>query len=624
MNRKILAATLLIFMAGSVITAAPVKKQLKLTQNVVVKKDDSQKMILSKKATVASLLENLRYDDAKTLIEELLLVDKEDLDTNILLNTYLINKNRLNEAQESVDELLAKNPNNSDLHFLQGLIYLKRPDSSDMNYRRNADYYYENGISELNKALELDKTNYKALNALGVALMSSGDLVNAEEKFKEALKYNVNYATAYDNLGTLNYQNGDYEVAENRFNEAIARNSYCYTGYYHLARLTAKSGEYSTALEHLEKSLLINPSFAYAYNLAGEIYAKQQNEAAAIVNYKKAIEFSPEYTAPYVNLAKLYEYRADNEFALESLKTVVGVDKNTDTVCLKIADIELAKRNYIQAEKYYSVISEDSDLRAEAVKGLTETYWQQAQELMSKSAGASNDKLYKAVEKIDSAIQLTPDDIELRLAKLKLNKLIGTQASDEEVKVILDSQPETAAEFVVKGETYALVGEYVKAKVEYVNALNFAESLDDYKYLAEYFTFVKNYDMALNALDKAEALNPDDKQVLDNKCYVNTRINKAEGYLNDAIYFKKEGDKFFMKKYLLRAVEENPANLEANKLLAKSYKKEKNLKAECACYKQVVAKTNDAKELKKYIKKISKIEKKLQNSNRTFWQRIFG
>ena len=626
MNKKILASALFVFMAGSVIVAAPVKKQVKVTKNVVIEAELKKKAISSKKTDTANLLENLRFDEAKNYIEDLLKESSDDLETNIFYNTYLINKNRLNEAQENVDELLAKNPNSSELHFLQGLIYLKRPETSDMSYRSNSDFYFENGVAELNKAIEIDKNNYKAFNALGVAKMSAGNYEEAENLFKEAIKLKQTYATAYDNLGTLYYQQGNYEIAENRFNEAVARNPHCFTANYHLARLNAKNGEYTTALAHLEKALLINPSFAYAYNLAGEIYAKQLNEAAAIVNYKKAIELSPEYTTPYINLAKLYENRADSEFALESLKTVAGMDKNADAICLKIADIELAKRNYTQAEKYYSSISKTSEYKDEAIKGLAETYWLEAQELISKAQNGSVEKMYQAREKLTSAINSQPQDIELRLAKLKLDKLLGAEVSDKEFQEIFATTPKTPAEFIVKGEAYSVENEFILAKTEFENALNNAKSINEFKYLAEYFTFTKNYEMALAALNKAEEINPTDRQTLDNKRFVKSKINKSDEFLNDAIYFKKEGDKFFTKKYLVRSIEENPANIEANKLLAKFYKKSKNLKAECACYKKIVATSDELKVQQKYLKKITKLEKKIQKAanKQSLWQKLFG
>lgn len=626
MNKKVIVAVLLVTMAGSVIAAAPTKKQIKLTKNVVVETKDESVLIKSKKEQTAELLENLKYDEAKKSIEELLIANSLDLDANIYLNTYLVSQNRLNEAQDNIDKLVAANPNNSELHYLQGLIYLKRPESSDMSYRNNSKYYYDNGVECLKQAIQLDKNNYKALNALGIAQMSAGEYDAAELSFKESLKIKQTYATGYDNLGTLYYQQGNYEVAEARFNEAIARNPYCFTAYYHLARLSAKNGEYTNALAYLEKSLLVNEKFAHAYNLAGEIYAKQQNEAAAIVNYKKAIELSPEYTTPYLNLAKLYENRADNEFALESLKTVAGMDKNTDAVCLKIADLELAKGNYALAEKYYSSIGEDSGLRNEAVKGLAETYWLEANELIAKSQSGSQSRLYEAREKLVAAINVAPSDVELRLAKLKLDKLLGTKMNTDEYNAILESNPETVAEYIIKGEAYTVEGEFICAKNEFEQALNNAKNIDELKYVAEYFSFAKIYDLAQIALSRAEIMNPKDRQIQDNLRFVKSKINKSEELLSDALYFKKEGDKFFSKKYLQSAVEENPANVDANLLLAKFYKESKDLQMECDCYKRVVSSIDDERLQKKYLKKIGKIERKIlkKQNNIGFWQKLIG
>ena len=132
--------------------------------------------------------------------------------------------------------------------------------------------------------------------------------------------------------------------------------------------------------------------------------------------------------------------------------------------------------------------------------------------------------------------------------------------------------------------------------------------------------------MALRALNKAELMSPTDRQVLDNRRFVNSKITKSEELFSDAMHFKKEGDKFFTKKYLISAVDENPANLEANILLSKFYKKSKNLKAECICYKQIVIASDDVKFQKKYLKKIAKIERKIQKqkNKKSFWSELFA
>ena len=87
MKKKVLVAVLLITMAGSVIAAAPVKKQIKLSKNVVVEKQEPKQDLQAKKSLTATLLEELNYEEAKKNIEELLQVDKSDLDANIYLNT---------------------------------------------------------------------------------------------------------------------------------------------------------------------------------------------------------------------------------------------------------------------------------------------------------------------------------------------------------------------------------------------------------------------------------------------------------------------------------------------------------------------------------------------------------
>lgn len=107
----------------------------------------------------------------------------------------------------------------------------------------------------------------------------------------------------------------------------------------------------------------MHPMSSPALTLQGECYLIQGNQAAAINSFKKAVNVKPENSRPYVNLANIYEKRADEEFAMEQLKTVLAINPNYTDGIMRVADMSLHTRKYEQALDYYSRLLDDNQYR---------------------------------------------------------------------------------------------------------------------------------------------------------------------------------------------------------------------------------------------------------------------
>lgn len=108
----------------------------------------------------------------------------------------------------------------------------------------------------------------------------------------------------------------------------MKQNSHNPTAWYHMAQVETRRGNYSKALTWVNHSVHVNPNSSPALTLQGELYLKQGNQAAAINSFKKAQLVKPENSRPYLNLATIYENRADEEFAMEQLKTALAINPN--------------------------------------------------------------------------------------------------------------------------------------------------------------------------------------------------------------------------------------------------------------------------------------------------------
>ena len=98
------------------------------------------------KMQVDKLLEYGRYKEADKIIGEIRECNPADLDARVLNVVSLALQSKLDWAQDELDVLLPKYKNSSNLHYAQGVVYLKRMNSSDLAYRNKSDELQQNTL----------------------------------------------------------------------------------------------------------------------------------------------------------------------------------------------------------------------------------------------------------------------------------------------------------------------------------------------------------------------------------------------------------------------------------------------------------------------------------------------
>ena len=378
------------------------------------------------------MIEYNNYETADARLKEILSRNPNDLNAKGLQLVSMAKQYKLAPAQSELDKLLKKYPNNAQLHYAQGLVYLMRQTSSDVEYIKNINNLSNAAIQEFVKAVGIDSTYYQAYNAMGVATLKLGNKKDAQDLFKVALKNNPQFAPAYDNLGNIAMLDGDLDQAEKYYLQSIKCNSHNPTSMYHMGQVEARRGDYTKALTWLNHSLHINPNSSPAWNLQGELYLKQGNQPAAINSFKKAIRVKPENSRPYINLAGVYERRADHEFAMEELKTAIILNPNYKEGIYRVANMSLETKKYQQALEYYSRLLGDANYNNKAIIGLANTYYEMAKDTADSNAFTTNKDVYLAYDYVNEAIQRTPNDLKLHLAKIKLGRITHQMALTEE------------------------------------------------------------------------------------------------------------------------------------------------------------------------------------------------
>lgn len=589
------------------------KATIKKARKIIHKKP---KPIVVNYERVSKLIEYSYFDDADKILQGAMSRNSKDIKAQSLWVVSLAKQCKLDPAQDELDTLLKKYPNNSNLHYAQGVVYFKRTTSSNMFYRNNATKLYSDALSEFNKALLLDKTNAKAYNAAGVVSLSMGNSNDARAYFQKAVSIDKTYSAALDNLGTMDYVDGKFDDAQKKFNLALNYNTQNSTAMYHLAQVAMQNNDYIAALHYLNNALAINSNSPAIYNLMGKAYKAQGNEAAAINAFKKSLMIKPEFVLSYSDLADIYEKRGDAEFALEQLKTAISIDPNYSDAKLKIADISLSNAKYQQAISVYSELVNVDGYSAPALKGLAGAYYAQAQVSASKAQLGSNKDLFKALDSINKAIaangSANSPDLELHLAKLKLTKLTNQpDLTKVELKKIVEAPNNDLMSEVVKGEAYLAMYDYQNAESTFNTAIELSKTDDDDLYLSEIFMYHKQYASAENVLQKILKTNPQNQQAISDLDYIQKSKKYAESLYKSALYFVKSKNLTTAMEYLSRSLAANPSNANAHLLLAQLCEKQKDYQNAVSNYKAYLNLAANAQNADKIQKKIDRFDNQI-------------
>lgn len=158
-----------------------------------------------------------------------------------------------------------------------------------------------------------------------------------------------------------------------------------------------QEGNYTAALRELLKAEELTPDDPDLHNDLGLTYMAKEKIDLAIPHFKKALDINPEYTAARNNLGTAYLAKQDWDAAITTFRDVLD-DLLYATPHFAQANLAWAyfnKKEYAQAEKYYSEALRNQPRFVIALRGLART-----QSALGKYA--------EAIETLDKALDAAP------------------------------------------------------------------------------------------------------------------------------------------------------------------------------------------------------------------------
>jgi Flp pilus assembly protein TadD len=182
---------------------------------------------------------------------------------------------------------LEKYPGDFTAQFNMGVIMLQR--------RSNAE-----AVNYLRGAVAARPDNTIALNALGSALVSTGDVNDAVGYFQRALQANPHFTNARSNLADALVRQQRFEPAAVEFRQVLADNPNDQGARQKLGQLSkilgymsAQKGNFEQAVTYWRESLRFRQNDAAMHNDLGEVLVRLGRTREAVPEFDAALHLDP-------------------------------------------------------------------------------------------------------------------------------------------------------------------------------------------------------------------------------------------------------------------------------------------------------------------------------------------
>jgi superkiller protein 3 len=365
-----------------------------------------------------------KYADAADFYRQAINRNSKDVAAIVGLGMALGKQFKLDGAQEQFDKALELDSNNPMAHAGMGMVLLNRLQSSSMTYARNRDSMLKQAETECRTALNSDPSMPEAHYTLGQVYKEEGNLGAAVSEYQAATQSDPNYSEAYSGLGMAKLMQGSLAEASSAFHRAIQLNSGNSTAHYGMGRVLLAQGRIDEALKELNTSAYQFPNSAPLHLALGQAYSTQGNNNAALKEYRQSIAIKPENPDAYLGIADIRESRGDLELSISELRSGIEMMPNNTDLHMRVANEDLQLEKLDDAIKEYVTVLNSNPGSADAAKGLTRAYYLKAQKEATGALILSNE-YEDAQHYIDQAVQMNPNDMELRLAQMKLRAMSG-------------------------------------------------------------------------------------------------------------------------------------------------------------------------------------------------------
>jgi tetratricopeptide (TPR) repeat protein len=180
--------------------------------------------------------------------------------------------------------------------------------------------FWQNSLTLWEHTFRVTDDNKFTRNQLGQSLLYRGQLVEAQEHFEAALRFDPDYNRVRVNLAACLNRQGKAKEAVAQLEEAMRRARPAEESAMHFrlgVTLVNMPDRRTEGLDHLLNSVALKPTYADAHFALGLAYLQNGDTEAALEHLNAVLrESSPLLTAAYSNLALVYLVKGETDKAL--------------------------------------------------------------------------------------------------------------------------------------------------------------------------------------------------------------------------------------------------------------------------------------------------------------------
>jgi protein O-GlcNAc transferase len=227
----------------------------------------------------------------------------------------LLRLNKIDEALETLDKELDDNPNNWKALNYKGFCLLKRKN-------------YPEALINFETAIEIDNNQSESWGSLGLYYLSIKNSALAEECFEKTKKLEPT-EISNSQIAYYYYSIEDYQKAQLYVDKTLSVNSKNESALNTQGLLSIIKKDYKNAINIFVELISLNEHISMYYNNLGHALQLDNKLFFAKRNFKKAIKLDSTNAYAYNNLAILYSLKSSFKEAWDCICTATKLDPDT-------------------------------------------------------------------------------------------------------------------------------------------------------------------------------------------------------------------------------------------------------------------------------------------------------
>jgi protein O-mannosyl-transferase len=228
-------------------------------------------------------------------------------------------------------------------HLVTATTNAPRSEEATREREAAAKRLLDSSIVHYRRAVELDPRYFFALNNLGYALVTRGQIDEGIAFYRRAISVQPDEFGARCNLASALLTRGDTSGAEEQCNRALQLNPRCGVAHFYLGTICDARHQWQQALEHFTAALRGNPADVDARCRLAILLARLDRRDEAIAQYRVVLRFAPRLATVHNDLGVVLVASGRLNEAIEEYRTAIAIAPNF-AIARKNLDLALAKR----------------------------------------------------------------------------------------------------------------------------------------------------------------------------------------------------------------------------------------------------------------------------------------